>query len=130
MVEVGCSTKCGFFEDGDDDDGLYILLPLLGGADVDGFFTRRWTFVSGLGSLPLLLRLPLLTLFESVFFRDRELLLLLVLFRMVTAAAKGSKSTVGDIKNPSSSTNDASAAELFFITAGLDLESVDADLDG
>ena len=94
-----------------DDDG-WGCVP----EEEDGFFTRRvcCTFVSGcLGSLPLLRRLPLLTLFESLLFGGR-------LFGKVTATAKGSKSAVGAIKNPSSSIKDAFGTAFLFGLAAED----------
>lgn len=112
--------KCGFL-DMRVEDGV-VVVDGIPEDDDDGFFTRRVdTFVSGLGSLPLLRRLPLLTLFASVPFRDR-------LFGIVTATAKGSKSAVGAIKNPSSSINDVVAGTaLFFGLLDDDDEVLDVD---
>ena len=102
--------KWGFF---DIRDGVGACIPE---EEDDGFFTRRCTFVSGFGSLPLLRRLPLLTLFESVAFRGR-------LFEVFTAMAKGSKPAVGAIKNPSSSINDVvRATAVFFFGFDDDLD--------
>ena len=137
-IDVGWSMKCGFLAlllyPPDDDnilDGIGTCEWCGPGpeeeVDDDGFFTRRCR-LSDFGSLPWLLRLPLLILFESVLLLGR-LLLLLLLFGVILVTANGSKSAVGAIKNPSSSINDAERVLVlfFFVVVGFDAANLDAE---